>query len=264
MKVKKENVSIRRIMKQHRIPLTDAQQRYLRQKRCFDVVIAAMALVVLAVPFAAVALLQKLSSPTEPVFFRQKRVGQDSHVFYITKFRTMKSTAPKYSATGELQNADAYISRLGRFLRDTSIDELPQLFNVLTGDMSLIGPRPLIRQERSVHFLRRYYGVDQLKPGITGWAQINGRDMLNDYDKVFYDREYLKNVSMAFDAKVFLDTVLKVLGRKDIQEGVQAHHHRDEVRRSQPEQLAQEKAEKREFMQFQQEAQLVREHRRAM
>ena len=264
MKTKKKYVSMRRIMKQHRIPLTDAQQRYLRQKRCFDVVIAAMALVVLAIPFMVVALLQKLSSPTEPVFFRQKRVGQDSHVFYITKFRTMKSTAPKYSATGELQNADAYISKLGRFLRDTSIDELPQLFNVLTGDMSLIGPRPLIRQERSVHFLRRYYGVDQLKPGITGWAQINGRDMLNDYDKVFYDREYLKNVSMAFDAKVFFDSVLKALGRKDIQEGVRAHHHRDEVRRHQQEQLAQEKLEQREFVQFQQEAQMVREHRRAM
>lgn len=264
MDVKEQKVSVRRIMKQHRIPLSDAQRNYLRQKRVFDVVIAAMALVVLAVPFAVVALLQKLSSPTEPVFFRQKRVGQNSHVFYITKFRTMKSSAPKYSSTGELQNADAYISKLGRFLRDTSIDELPQLFNVLTGDMSLIGPRPLIRQERSVHFLRRYYGVDQLKPGITGWAQINGRDMLNDYDKVFYDREYLKNVSMAFDAKVFFDSVLKVLGREDIQEGVRTHHHQDEIRRHQQEQLAEEKAERNEFVQFQQEVQLVRDQRRTM
>ena len=124
----------------------------------FDMVVSGMALVVLAIPFLFVAVLQKLSSPNEPVFFRQKRVGQDSHVFYIVKFRTMKSTAPKYSSTGNLQNADSYISKLGRFLRDTSIDELPQLFNVLVGDMSLIGPRPLIRQERSVHFLRRYYG----------------------------------------------------------------------------------------------------------
>lgn len=264
MVIQKQRKSIRAIMKRNRIPLSDAQLRYLGAKRVFDVVVSAMALVVLAVPFAVVALLQKLSSPTEPVFFRQKRVGQNSHVFYITKFRTMKSTAPKYSATGELQNADAYISRLGRFLRDTSIDELPQLFNVLVGDMSLIGPRPLIRQERSVHYLRRYYGVDQLKPGITGWAQINGRDMLNDYDKVFYDREYLKNVSAAFDAKVFFTSVLKVLGRKDIQEGVTAHHHRDEVRRQQQEQLAEEKNAQCEFAQFQKEAQLVREHRRAM
>lgn len=264
MKVTGKQISIRRIMKQHRIPLTDAQLRYLRYKRWFDVVISAMALVVLAVPFLLVALLQKLSSPAEPVFFRQKRVGQNSHVFYITKFRTMKSTAPKYSATGELHNADAYITRMGRFLRDTSIDELPQLFNVLAGDMSLIGPRPLIRQERSVHYLRRYYGVDQLKPGITGWAQINGRDLLNDYDKVFFDREYLMHVSAAFDAKVFFDSVLKVLGRKDIKEGVRAHHHRDEVRHQQQEQLAREKEEQQEFVQFQQEAQMVREHRRAM
>ena len=129
--------------------------------------------------------------------------------------------------------------------------------------MSLIGPRPLIRQERSVHFLRRYYGVDQLKPGITGWAQINGRDLLNDYDKVFYDREYLKNVSMAFDVKVFFDSVLKVLGRQDIKEGVTAYHHRDEMRHQQ-EQLIQEKKEQCEFTQFQEEAQVLRQQRRAM
>ena len=219
MDVKEQKVSVRRIMKQHRIPLSDAQRNYLRQKRVFDVVIAAMALVVLAVPFAVVALLQKLSSPTEPVFFRQKRVGQNSHVFYITKFRTMKSSAPKYSSTGELQNADAYISKLGRFLRDTSIDELPQLFNVLTGDMSLIGPRPLIRQERSVHFLRRYYGVDQLKPGITGWAQINGRDELPIDVKARLDGEYVRRMSFAFDLRCALGTVLSVLRRDGVREG---------------------------------------------
>lgn len=255
--------TMRGIMREHRIPLTSEQRRYLKMKRIFDMVVSGMALVVLAIPFLFVAVLQKLSSPNEPVFFRQKRVGQDSHVFYIVKFRTMKSTAPKYSSTGNLQNADSYISKLGRFLRDTSIDELPQLFNVLVGDMSLIGPRPLIRQERSVHFLRRYYGVDQLKPGITGWAQINGRDLLNDYDKVFYDREYLKNVSMAFDAKVFFDSVLKVLGRQDIKEGVTAHYHRDEMRHQQ-EQLIQEKKEQCEFTQFQEEAQVLRQQRRAM
>lgn len=263
METQLKRKTMRGIMREHRILLTPAQEKYLKRKRVFDFLISGMALIVLAIPFLFVAVLQKLNSPTEPVFFRQKRVGQGSHVFYITKFRTMKSTAPKYSSTGNLQNADSYISKLGRFLRDTSIDELPQLWNVLKGDMSLIGPRPLIRQERSVHFLRRYYGVDQLKPGITGWAQINGRDLLNDYDKVFYDREYLKNVSMAFDAKVFFDSVLKVLGREDIQEGVRVHHHQDEVRHQQ-EQLAEEKAERNEFVQFQQEAQLVRDQRRVM
>lgn len=264
METELKRKTMRGIMREHRILLTPAQEKYLKRKRVFDVLISGMALIALAIPFLFVAVLQKLSSPTEPVFFRQKRVGQDSHVFYITKFRTMKSSAPKYSSTGNLKNADSYISKLGRFLRDTSIDELPQLWNVLKGDMSLIGPRPLIRQERSVHFLRRYYGVDQLKPGITGWAQINGRDLLNDYDKVFYDREYLKNVSAAFDAKVFFNSVLKVLGRKDIKEGVSTHHHRDEVRHYQQEQQAQEKKEQCEFTQFQQEAQMVCEHRRAI
>lgn len=263
MKTSQRRKSIRGIMKEHRIPLTPEQKSYLKIKRVLDVLISGMALIILAIPFLFVALLQKLSSPSEPVFFRQKRVGQNSHVFYITKFRTMKSTAPKYSSTGDLKNAESYISKLGRFLRDTSIDELPQLFNVLMGDMSLIGPRPLIRQERSVHYLRRYYGVDQLKPGITGWAQINGRDLLNDYDKVFYDREYLKNVSAAFDAKVFFDSVLKVLGRKDIQEGVSAHHHYDEVHQQQEEQAVKQQKQC-EFTQFQEEAQVLREQRRAM
>ncbi len=228
METQLKRKTMRGIMREHRIPLTPAQEKYLKRKRVFDVLISGMALIVLAIPFLFVAVLQKLSSPNEPVFFRQKRVGQDSHVFYITKFRTMKSTAPKYSSTGNLQNADSYISKLGRFLRDTSIDELPQLWNVLKGDMSLIGPRPLIRQERSVHFLRRYYGVDQLKPGITGWAQINGRDLLNDYDKVFYDREYLKKISLLFDIKVLVESVHKVLGRKDITEGMNINEDIDE------------------------------------
>ena len=264
METELKRKTMRGIMQEHRIPLTSAQKKYLKRKRVFDVLISGMALIVLAIPFLFVAALQKLSSPNEPIFFRQKRVGQDSHVFYITKFRTMKSSAPKYSSTGDLQNADIYISKLGRILRDTSIDELPQLWNVLKGDMSLIGPRPLIRQERSVHFLRRYYGVDQLKPGITGWAQINGRDLLNDYNKVLYDREYLKNVSMVFDAKVFFHSVLKVLGRQDIREGVTAYHHRDEVCRHQQEQLAEEKMAQREFVQFQEESQVLRQQRRAM
>lgn len=257
--------SIRQIMREHRIPLTENQLIYLKVKRVLDVIISAVALVVLALPFLLVAFLQKLSSPSEPVFFRQMRVGQNSHMFYITKFRTMKSTAPKYSSTGELENAEQYISKLGRFLRDTSIDELPQLFNVLVGDMSLIGPRPLIRQERSVHYLRRYYGVDQLKPGITGWAQINGRDLLNDYDKVFYDREYLKGVSAAFDVKVFWGSVLKVLGRQDIKEGVAAHHHRDELRRWQRQ--AQKELEQQNQLgssEFEEEMPKAREQRQAI
>lgn len=240
----------------HRIALTPAQKKYLKVKRVMDVLLSGLALCLLAFPFLLIAVLQKISSPTEPVFFRQRRVGQNGHAFYITKFRTMKSTAPKYLPTGSLQDSDSYISKLGRFLRDTSIDELPQLFNVLTGDMSLVGPRPLIRQERSIHFLRRYYGVDQLKPGITGLAQINGRDLLTDYDKVFYDREYLRNVSMALDIKVLLGSIPKVLGRQDIQEGTNPLTYSDD-------ELSPDTQNNGELTEFQEEVRMLCQ-RRAM
>lgn len=203
----------------HRIPLSTSQQAYLRFKRLTDVVLSALALLILLIPLIAIIFVQKISSPHEPAIFRQKRVGRCGKVFTMYKFRTMKTTAPKYAATKEFEDAEQYISKLGHFLRFTSIDELPQLFNVLKGDMSLIGPRPLIPQEDEVHYLRAYYGIDQLRPGITGWAQVNGRDLLDDYDKVFYDREYLKHVSAGFDIKVFWWSVLKVLGRMDIREG---------------------------------------------
>ena len=203
----------------HRIPLSTSQQAYLRFKRLTDVVLSALALLILLIPLIAIIFVQKISSPHEPAIFRQKRVGRCGKVFTMYKFRTMKTTAPKYAATKEFEDAEQYISRLGHILRSTSVDELPQLFNVLKGDMSLIGPRPLIPQEDEVHYLRAYYGIDQLRPGITGWAQVNGRDLLDDYDKVFYDREYLKRVSAGFDMKVFWWSVLKVLVRRDIREG---------------------------------------------
>lgn len=203
----------------HRIPLSASQQGYLHFKRLTDVVLSALALLILLIPLIAIIFVQKISSPHEPAIFRQKRVGRCGKVFTMYKFRTMKTTAPKYAATKEFEDAEQYISRLGHILRSTSVDELPQLFNVLKGDMSLIGPRPLIPQEDEVHYLRAYYGIDQLRPGITGWAQVNGRDLLDDYDKVFYDREYLKHVSVGFDTKVFWWSVLKVMKRTDIREG---------------------------------------------
>lgn len=219
MKLNGKCISVRDIMKQHRIHLTKQQHQYLIMKRFADILISLLALIILFIPMLIVAILQKVSSPSEPIFFRQMRVGQNGHIFFIIKFRTMKSSAPKYSSTGDLQDAEKYISKLGRFLRDTSVDELPQLFNVIKGDMSLIGPRPLIRHERDINFMRKFYGVDQLKPGITGWAQVNGRDMLDDCQKVFFDREYLHNIGFAMDIKVFWLSVMKVLGRADIQEG---------------------------------------------
>lgn len=199
--------------------MTDKQKHYLVVRSAIDRILAGIALVILSPLFLIVSIAQKISAPDEPIFFLQKRVGKNAHCFNIIKFRTMKSSAPKNVATGDLADPQIYISRLGRFLRDTSIDELPQLVNVVNGDMSLIGPRPLVYTEREIRFLRRWYGVYQVTPGITGWAQVNGRDTVDIYDKVYYDREYVQNVSLKFDLKVIWKSVLVVLGRKGVVDG---------------------------------------------
>lgn len=201
------------------VRMTDKQKHYLVVRSVIDRILAGIALVILSPLFLIVSIAQKISAPDEPVFFLQKRVGKNAHCFNIIKFRTMKSSAPKNVATGDLADPQIYISRLGRFLRDTSIDELPQLANVVKGEMSLIGPRPLVYTEREIRFLRRWYGVYQVTPGITGWAQVNGRDTVDIYDKVYYDREYVQNVSLKFDLKVIWKSVLVVLGRKGVVDG---------------------------------------------
>lgn len=201
------------------VRMTDKQKHYLVVRSVIDRILAGIALVILSPLFLIVSIAQKISAPDEPIFFLQKRVGKNAHCFNIIKFRTMKSSAPKNVATGDLDDPQIYISRLGRFLRDTSIDELPQLVNVVNGDMSLIGPRPLVYTEREIRFLRRWYGVYQVTPGITGWAQVNGRDTVDIYDKVYYDREYVQNVSLKFDLKVIWKSVLVVLGRKGVVDG---------------------------------------------
>ena len=201
------------------VRMTDKQKRYLVVRSVIDRILAGIALIILSLLFLILSIVQKISAPDEPVFFLQKRVGKNAHCFNIIKFRTMKSSAPKNVATGDLADPQIYISRLGRFLRDTSIDELPQLVNVVNGDMSLIGPRPLVYTEREIRFLRRWYGVYQVTPGITGWAQVNGRDTVDIYDKVYYDREYVQNVSLKFDLKVIWKSVLVVLGRKGVVDG---------------------------------------------
>lgn len=201
------------------VRMTDKQKYYLVVRSVIDRILAGIALVILSPLFLIVSIAQKISAPDEPIFFLQKRVGKNAHCFNIIKFRTMKSSAPKNVATGDLADPQIYISKLGRFLRDTSIDELPQLLNVVNGDMSLIGPRPLVYTEREIRFLRRWYGVYQVTPGITGWAQVNGRDTVDIYDKVYYDREYVQNVSLKFDLKVIWKSVLVVLGRKGVVDG---------------------------------------------
>lgn len=201
------------------VPISEKQQHYLRIRSIFDRILATIALVVLSPLFLVVSIAQKISAPDEPIFFLQKRVGKNARCFNIIKFRTMKSSAPKNVATGDLENPEVYVSKLGRFLRDTSIDELPQFFNVVKGEMSIIGPRPLVYTEREIRFLRRWYGIYQVTPGITGWAQVNGRDTVDIYDKVYYDREYVRNVSLKFDLKVIWKSIQVVLGRKGVVDG---------------------------------------------
>ena len=208
--------------------LTAKQQRYLVIKRCMDFALALVALIVLAIPMLVIAAIIKVSSPGEPVLFKHQRIGQGGEPFTLTKFRSMKSSAPQYMAAGYFANSEEYITRLGRLLRVTSLDELPQLLQVLTGKMSLIGPRPLIPQEETVHALREAMGVYQLRPGLTGWAQVNGRDLVKDEDKAAYDREYLENVGFAMDWKIFWLTVKKVICRADIKEG--AHLHGSDIK----------------------------------
>lgn len=188
-------------------------------RRVGECVIAVAALFVLAVPFLVIAAIQKILDPAEPVFFQQERIGRYGIPITITKFRSMKSTAPHYCPTSQFDDGREYISKFGRFLRDASIDELPQLFQVVTGKLSLVGPRPLIPQEQEIHILRWKAGVYQLRPGITGWAQVNGRDFVADTEKVRLDTEYIRNIGFKMDVKICALTVKYVLQRKDIKKG---------------------------------------------
>jgi O-antigen biosynthesis protein WbqP len=145
-----------------------------------------------------------------PVIYWSKRVGKDSVIFLMPKFRTMKLGTPTV-ATDLLVNPQQYLIPLGGFLRKTSLDELPQLISVLRGQMSIVGPRPALFNQEQLVKLRRSVGVDLLRPGLTGWAQVNGRDDLSDYQKVAYDHEYLQRQSLLFDIKIIGLTALKVI-----------------------------------------------------
>lgn len=199
--------------------LTEKQRRYLRVKRALDVVAAALLLALLAVPMGVIALTLKVLSPGEPVLFRHLRVGENGVPFELMKFRSMKGGVSGYVASADLADREEYTTGFGRFLRSTSLDELPQLFHVLSGKMSLIGPRPLIPQEREIHALRQAAGVYRLRPGITGWAQINGRDRVPPREKAALDRQYLENISFRLDWRIFWRTIGKVLARSDVNTG---------------------------------------------
>lgn len=186
-------------------------------KRVLDFLISLFALIILS-PLFLIVSVGVLISDGSPVFFRQKRVGKNNELFEIYKFRTMKRGTENV-ASNDLSDADVKITRFGRILRATSIDELPQLLNILNGSMSLIGPRPLIPEETRIRELREEYNVYSVRPGITGWAQVNGRDNVSAEKKALLDKEYVEKQSLMLDIKIFFMTIHQVLCRKDVNEG---------------------------------------------
>lgn len=151
----------------------------------------------------------------QPVFFKQKRVGVNRSIFWIYKFRSMKRDTPNV-ATDKLVNPNQYILKIGHFLRKSSLDELPNLINIIRGEMVFVGPRPALYNQYDLLKLREEHGVDKLIPGITGWAQVNGRDEISDFDKVKYEEEYLDKKSFLFDLSIMIKTFTSVLKNKNI------------------------------------------------
>lgn len=200
-------------------PIKTAPPRgYRIVKRLLDLVLSALLLALAALPLLLIAALIRLESPG-PALFRQTRIGRNERPFTCYKFRTMRSRAPDHKAKKQLEHPEDYITPLGKLLRKTSIDELPQLINVLRGDMSLIGPRPLIPEETDVHTLRAAAGVYALRPGLTGLAQIRGRDTVSAEEKAALDADYLHSVSLKTDVGIFIESISYVLLAKDVHEG---------------------------------------------
>lgn len=179
-------------------------------------IIAFVLLIIFMPIFIIIGISIKLSSKGS-ILFKQPRVGLNGNIFNVYKFRSMKTTAPNV-ATEELINADEFITGIGKILRITSLDELPQLLNIIRGEMSFVGPRPVIVEEEELNDLRLEQGVYSVRPGITGWAQINGRDEIDIYQKVKLDKEYIEKKSLLFDIYILFMTVYKVLARKDLKE----------------------------------------------
>lgn len=185
-------------------------------KRLFDVVFSATAIVVFLPLMGLVCLIVYIDDGS-PVVFKQDRVGKDGKLFKVKKIRTMK-VGTRNAATKDLKDPHRYILRCGRFIRHTSLDELPQLFNILEGTMSFVGPRPLIPEEVHMHKMRTAYGVYKVRPGMTGLAQVSGRDMITDERKAELDKEYVDNMSILNDIKIILMTAKAVLKGENVSE----------------------------------------------
>ena len=201
-------------------------QRYC--KRLLDFVLSLAACIVLALPMLVIAVWIKLDSPG-PVFFRQRRVGANKTHFNILKFRTMRGDTPHDVPTHLLKNADSYITKSGAFLRKTSLDELPQIYNILVGEMAIIGPRPALYNQYDLIEARDKVHANDIRPGLTGLAQINGRDELPIDVKARYDGEYAANVTFLQDFKIFFHSITYVFARRGVVEGGTGAMHRAET-----------------------------------
>ena len=184
-------------------------------KRAADVLFSFVLLALLYIPMLVISIAIRVSTG-ESSIFRQKRIGRNGRVFVCYKFRTMRKDAPSNLSTAEFKNAEKYITPIGKLLRRSSLDELPQLFNVLTGDMSIVGPRPLIADESEVHLMRKGSGAYYARPGITGLAQVMGRDELDDVLKVYYDTQYVYNMRFSEDVRILLLTFFKVFTKDGV------------------------------------------------
>lgn len=186
-------------------------------KRVFDLISSLIGFIFFLPLFLIISLIIKLSSPG-PIFFKQRRIGTDNEEFYILKFRTMRIDTPNV-ATHLLENPDKYITKIGKVLRKTSLDELPQLINIIRGEMSVVGPRPALYNQLDLKEMRTKKGIHKLVPGLTGWAQINGRDEIPLNEKVELDKYYLDNNNFIFDMKIIFMTIFSVLKSEGIHEG---------------------------------------------
>src|SRR5690625_4603592 len=201
---------------------------YLKIKRILDIILSLLGIIILSPLFLILIVLIKLDSEG-PIFFKQKRVGRHKEHFYILKFRTMRIDTPKDTPTHLLENPEQYITRMGKFLRKTSLDELPQIWNIFVGQMSIIGPRPALWNQDDLIAERDKYGANDIRPGLTGWAQINGRDELPIEVKAKLDGEYVEQMSFWIDVKCFFGTIISVFKSDGVVEGGTGRKSRDEI-----------------------------------
>ncbi|MEK4107358.1 sugar transferase [Paenibacillus sp. FSL R10-2791] len=191
---------------------------YVYVKQTIDFLLALIGMLVLWPVFLIIAIAIKTTSKG-PILFKQKRLGKNKSEFYILKFRTMRTDTPQDMPTHLLEDPDFFITKVGKFLRKTSLDELPQIINILKGEMSIVGPRPALWNQYDLIAERDKYGANDIKPGLTGWAQINGRDELPIEKKASLDGEYISEVSFGLDMRIFYKTIFSVLNSDGVKEG---------------------------------------------